>query len=454
MSVSQEMPLEVNLENLLAVLRKVTDGDDLGFHLGVPKHELDRIRQCTHWKPNRKTTMLRWWLNNDLAEWERVISALRAMKKPVLADAVAVVCKCESLHESPTEESPRGDRNIRMIKLLEAKLKEVEERFQLLVKEWEKGENEWREFLMELKKVKEVWEDLMKSQQTERAFLTLGISLLDYRDLEPLHQTDALEHKAQELIEKYKELRESYERATEHRNGLQNTEKELENLENALLKHELELKKHIPVDEMEELRLKFPREAKDCRERLQKSQEQLQTCRKKMNECTRELTKSHRQLEKCRGKLTECEESVENCRGELDNSHSQITQCIEKLRKRSQDLSGKAKLTVAAGGVLGAGVGTGTSAVASTVVALAELPVGPMAAVGAGIGVVGGLIVSHMRKNEYDEIRKKVQKCESELNDSSKVFKSCKEVLLKSKEELKWLQRTVSELEQFLLTGN
>jgi len=95
---------------------------------------------------------------------------------------------------------------------------------------------------------------------------TLGISLLHYDDLQPLHQTDVLEHKAQELIAKNKELREFYERATEHRHGLQNTEKELEKLENALLKHELELKKHIPVDQMEELRLKFPREAKDCRE--------------------------------------------------------------------------------------------------------------------------------------------------------------------------------------------
>lgn len=172
-----------------------------------------------------KTSRRQWWLNNDLAEWERVISALRAMKEPVLADAVAVVCKCESLHESPTEESPRGDKNIRKIKLLDAKLKEVEKRFQLLDKEWERGEKEWREFLMELKKVKEVWEDLVRSQQTERAFLTLGISLLH---LQPLHQTDVLEHKAQELIAKNKELREFYERATEHQNGLQNTEKELE----------------------------------------------------------------------------------------------------------------------------------------------------------------------------------------------------------------------------------
>ena len=140
--------------------------------------------------------------------------------------------------------------------------------------QWEKGEKKWREFLKELKRVEEVWEDLVKSQHIERAFLTLGISLLHYNDLQPLHQTDVLEHKAQELIAKNKELRESYERTTEHRHGLQYTEKELEKLENALLKHRLELKKHIPEDQMEELRLKFPNEVKDCRERLEKSQEQ------------------------------------------------------------------------------------------------------------------------------------------------------------------------------------
>ena len=50
--------MEVNLENLVDVLRKVTDVDDLGLHLGVPKHKLDRIRQSVYWKPNRKTTML------------------------------------------------------------------------------------------------------------------------------------------------------------------------------------------------------------------------------------------------------------------------------------------------------------------------------------------------------------------------------------------------------------
>ena len=62
--------------------------------------------------------------------------------------------------------------------------------------------------------------------------------------------------------------------------------------------------------------------------------------------------------------------------------------------------------------------------------------------------------MSHMHKSEREEITKKVQECESELIDSSKVFESCEEILLKSKEELKGLQRTVSKLEQFLLTGN
>ena len=80
--------------------------------------------------------------NNDLAEWEMVISALRALKESGLADAMAVVCKCESLHESPTEESQSGDKNIKKIKLLDAKLAEVQKHFQLLGKG--NGINFWK----------------------------------------------------------------------------------------------------------------------------------------------------------------------------------------------------------------------------------------------------------------------------------------------------------------------
>ena len=42
------MALEVNLVNLVDVLQKVTDVDNLGLHLGVPKLELDKIRQGFH----------------------------------------------------------------------------------------------------------------------------------------------------------------------------------------------------------------------------------------------------------------------------------------------------------------------------------------------------------------------------------------------------------------------
>ena len=92
-----------------------------------------------------------------------MISALRTMKEPVLANAVAVVCKCESLREPPKEELQRGDRNIRKIKSLDENLRKVRQRFQQLDKEWGKGEREWREFLIELKKVEEVWEDLINT---------------------------------------------------------------------------------------------------------------------------------------------------------------------------------------------------------------------------------------------------------------------------------------------------
>lgn len=47
--------------------------------------------------------------------------------------------------------------------------------------------------------------------------------------------------------------------------------------------------------------------------------------------------------------------------------------------------------------------------------------------------MVGGFLVSHMHKSEREEITKKVQECESELIDSSKVFESREEMLLKSK---------------------
>ena len=57
--------------------------------MGVPKHELDEIRQDFYTTNKRKREMLQWWVVHTLnPTWERVVSALRVMGKSKLADAV------------------------------------------------------------------------------------------------------------------------------------------------------------------------------------------------------------------------------------------------------------------------------------------------------------------------------------------------------------------------------
>ena len=99
------MTLGVSLVKLMDVLRTVTDVVDLGLHLGVPKSEMDKISPNFHTKDERKAKVLQWWLDHTLnPTWDRVITTLKAMHKPVLADAVALVSKRESLYESSRED--------------------------------------------------------------------------------------------------------------------------------------------------------------------------------------------------------------------------------------------------------------------------------------------------------------------------------------------------------------
>ena len=130
----------VNLVHLLDVLQKVTDVNNLGLHLGVPKHELDKIRQDFHTTDERKMKILQWWLDHTLnPTWERVISALRVMGKPVLADAVVEISKRESLYEPSTEYSQKLEEKVDSF---DQKLQEVQQHSQCLEEEWEKGEKE------------------------------------------------------------------------------------------------------------------------------------------------------------------------------------------------------------------------------------------------------------------------------------------------------------------------
>ena len=429
------MPLEVNLDNLMQVLKKVTEVDDLGLHLGVPEHELAQISREFRETDEQKREILKWWLKNDLVEWERVTTALRAMNKPVLADAVTVVSKCESLHDQPKEKSQRWEENLNS---LNGRVQDF-----YLEQEWKKGEEKWLKFLKKSKHFVEVWEELINSQQTERAFLTLGITTFNF-DFKLLHQTNMLEHKAQQHKARSMELSKFFRRAKEHRHELQNTEIKLEAREKKLCEHVSKLEKHI--DEMQALRVEFLGEAQDCIVQLEQVEIRLQTCRKKMHECRNELTKPKRQLQKCQDKLTECEANLKRCRDELDNSHSQIKQVIQGLRKKSNDLSGEITKYTAAGGGTGAGTGV---VIGLPLGAVIGLPFAPIAAViGTGLGMVGGYLYACKREKKLEETREKMQSCADELNNCSKVIEECENLLKNSEETLKELQRSMSGLEQ------
>lgn len=216
--------------------------------------------------------MLTWWLNRKFnPTWAKVIAALKAMHKPVLADAVEQVSKCQSLYEPDEMDLQRWEENLDNVSKLEEKLREVQQRSEHLEKEWEKGETEWREYLEKLMKIKEDWEHLIRTQRTERALLTLGISRLLESNLESLHRQNVLEHKVKQHVERSKELREFYRRATEHQHGLQNTETELNAWGKQLCEQVLDLEKQI--EQLEELGEKFSGEVRNCKNRLEKSQE-------------------------------------------------------------------------------------------------------------------------------------------------------------------------------------
>ena len=196
--------------------------------------------------------------------------------------------------------------------------------------------------------------------------------------------------------------------------------------------------------QLEDLGGKFSGEVKECREQLNRSLKQLQICREKMSECREEHTKSRIQLQQCQEKLTECQQNLIRCRDKLKDSCSQITNCIKGLKQISENLSKQIQeLTIAAGGIIGAGAGAGAAFVIGAVTG----PVGALIAAGIGgsLGIFGGDTVARKRENELEEKRKKLCEYECELYDCGE---RCKEILRKSEEELKELQRIVDGLEE------
>ena len=428
--------MKVDLKNLEDVLQKVTEVDSLGHHLKVPKDELAQIFQMFHKKEERKREILQWWLSKSPnPTWEEVIRALKKMKKMVVADAVAVVSQRKSLNEPCEDELHKWEELFSRNKLDET----VVEYSEHLENTWEK---EYHEYMMKLEKIEEDWKELVKTQKTRQACLTLGISLLFPSNSEPLHQYSLLEQDIQQQVERNEELGGFQEKATEHRRGLQNTDMELKEWEKALLERTSVLKEGVG----------FSREEKDRREQLERSHERLQICRDKMRECTNDLTKSQRQVLKCRKRLVECEVKFKRYRDELGNSHSE---CIEELKKKSEDLSAQIKtLTIAAGGILGTLWPTGAGAAIGAIGGPPGIVIGAAIGLGLGLSLISpawmteGQEMADCHESQLKESREMLCRCKSDLNDSRNVVERCEQALRSSEEKLKELKTIVSGLEQ------
>ena len=427
--------MEVSLKNLVNALKKLTEVDDFGLRLDVPGYELDKMGRDFPKIEDRKREILKWWLNNDSnPTWEKVKATLRAMNLQVLANEVAEASKSRSQHEPSEEDLQRWEENFRKITLLD---EEVEQSSEHLKEEWEKGENEWHEYLKKLEEIEDRWGYLVKTRQIYENF---GNHLRYFELRESLLQR----------IERGKKLREVHGEAAEHHCGLQSTETELNEWEEALVEHASELQKH--TEQMEKLGERFAGEAKDCKERLDRSQEQLQTYRRKISECRNELTKPKRQLQKYQKKLAGCEVSLWRCRNELNRSHSQITECIEGLEKSLKGLP----LIVVVGGLFGAGVGyagigtraapeVGTEAAAGTAAGVAGT--GTVASLQLGlVGMVGGIVVAQLcAKLPKTSLREK-ERTQHELIYCRDAIEKCRQVLQKSEKELESLQSDFRKL--------
>ena len=65
--------------NLIAVLRSViaiTDWTSLGLTLGIPSHELERIRRDGYDEKDRLRRMVSMWLDNGTGSWKCLVEAL------------------------------------------------------------------------------------------------------------------------------------------------------------------------------------------------------------------------------------------------------------------------------------------------------------------------------------------------------------------------------------------
>ena len=78
---------ELTLKNIISFLNRPDCWYELGIHLGIDKHELDRIELENRGRLQRcMNDMLQFWLDNKDCSWSKLICALKAIKLKSVAD--------------------------------------------------------------------------------------------------------------------------------------------------------------------------------------------------------------------------------------------------------------------------------------------------------------------------------------------------------------------------------
>ena len=76
---------------VLTAVNEVTDWYNLGLKLGIPHHQLERIRKGVHDENDRQCNMISAWLDTGHASWSSLVDALKSpLKSPLIKTEVEV----------------------------------------------------------------------------------------------------------------------------------------------------------------------------------------------------------------------------------------------------------------------------------------------------------------------------------------------------------------------------
>ena len=76
---------------VLTAVNELTDWYNLGLKLGIPHHQLERIRKGGYDENDRQCNMISTWLDTGHASWSSLVDALKSpLKGPLIKTEVEV----------------------------------------------------------------------------------------------------------------------------------------------------------------------------------------------------------------------------------------------------------------------------------------------------------------------------------------------------------------------------